>query len=267
MNDNLIVKLVFGSHLYGTSTPDSDTDYKGIFLPTRDQILLGRVPKVMSYNTKTGNVPGVKNGADDVDCDLYSLPYFLEMACKGETIAMDMLHAGPEHIVKFKTEKRWSIWHTLQRNRSRFYTKNCSAFVGYCRKQAAKYGIKGSRLAAMEGVIGALRHYPPDTRLDGIWHVLPLLEHVHKLDPNPKDRANQRIYQVCGKKFIERATTGEVMKILSKAYDVYGARAQQAKDNEGIDWKAISHALRAAYQVQAMFKGVVGLTPWSVRIS
>ncbi len=48
----IIVKMKFGAHLYGTATPDSDVDYKGIFLPTKEELLLGRVPK--SYNYSTG---------------------------------------------------------------------------------------------------------------------------------------------------------------------------------------------------------------------
>jgi predicted nucleotidyltransferase len=37
----IIVKMKFGAHLYGTATSDSDLDYKGIFLPTKEQLLLG----------------------------------------------------------------------------------------------------------------------------------------------------------------------------------------------------------------------------------
>ncbi len=31
---NIIFKTLFGSHLYGTDTPESDYDEKGIFMPT-----------------------------------------------------------------------------------------------------------------------------------------------------------------------------------------------------------------------------------------
>jgi len=36
---NLICEMVFGSHLYGTATEKSDRDFKGIFLPTAEEIL------------------------------------------------------------------------------------------------------------------------------------------------------------------------------------------------------------------------------------
>ena len=39
---DLIVKMKFGSHLYGTDTEDSDVDYKGVFLPAKKEILLNK---------------------------------------------------------------------------------------------------------------------------------------------------------------------------------------------------------------------------------
>jgi hypothetical protein len=37
-------------------------------------------------------------------------------------------------------------------------------------------------------------------------------------------------------------------------YDGYGHRAKLAEKNEGIDWKAMSHALRAGYQARDIYK-------------
>jgi len=34
-----VVKIKFGSHLYGTTTPSSDMDFKSVFIPTREEIL------------------------------------------------------------------------------------------------------------------------------------------------------------------------------------------------------------------------------------
>jgi predicted nucleotidyltransferase len=34
---NLIVKTIFGSRLYGTNNEESDLDYKGIYLPTKEE--------------------------------------------------------------------------------------------------------------------------------------------------------------------------------------------------------------------------------------
>ncbi len=97
----IIVKMKFGAHLYGTATPDSDMDYKGIFLPTKEELLLGRVPKSPNYSTGKDESRNTKN---DIDIELYALNYFKKLACDGQTVAMDMLHA-PENMILQKSKK------------------------------------------------------------------------------------------------------------------------------------------------------------------
>jgi len=70
---NIIVKMKFGSHLYGTDSEDSDLDYKGVFLPSKGEILLGRIPKSYSNSTKKGNEE--RNTSDDIDTEIYSLHF------------------------------------------------------------------------------------------------------------------------------------------------------------------------------------------------
>ena len=123
---NLIVKMVFGSHLYGTNTPDSDKDYKGVFMPTKEQIYLGKIPK--SYHESSGNDHS-KNTKEDTDTEIYSLHYFIKLACEGQTVALDMLHAWGDKVIQFTP-----LWAEIVGNRQKFYTKNMSAFVGYARR-------------------------------------------------------------------------------------------------------------------------------------
>jgi hypothetical protein len=62
-----------------------------------------------------------------------------------------------------------------------------------------------------------------------------------------------RMYEVVGKKFQETARVDYVLPILVRFITEYGVRAQAAEQNKGIDWKALSHALRAAQQVKELF--------------
>jgi len=236
-----IVKMIFGSHLYGTATPDSDMDYKGIFMPSKRGIILGNIPK--SYSETTGNDRS-KNSAEDVDTEIYSLHYFIKLACEGQTVALDMLHAPDDMLVQTS-----DLWGHIKQHRERFYTSNLSAFVGYARRQASKYGVKGSRLNAAKEVIDFLKMMPPENTLGERWNCLPNGEHIHM---DQKDDKGFRLYQVCGKKFQETARVGYVLPIMEKFYDSYGARAKQAEENKGIDFKAISHAIRAALQVEQL---------------
>lgn len=119
---NTIVKMIFGSHLYGLNTESSDKDYKGIFLPSKEEILLGKIPKTIDLSTNKTNQ---KNSKEDIDVEYYSLHYFIKLACMGETAALDMLHA-PENMLVETSD----IWKEIIKNREKFYTKNLKAFVG-----------------------------------------------------------------------------------------------------------------------------------------
>jgi len=130
--DQIICLMKFGSHLYGTDTPESDTNYMGVYMPTPRQILLRQGPKSYRLKSmKTGE--GEKNDKDDVDMTIYSLPKFLELAMSGETVAIDMLHA---HLSWLEISS--VTWAYLHDNRSKFYTSSLNALVSYSRKQAAK---------------------------------------------------------------------------------------------------------------------------------
>ncbi len=239
MNREIIVKMRFGSHLYGTNTIDSDEDFKGVFLPSKEDILLNKIPK--QFSESTGNNDS-KNTKDDIDSELYSLHYFIQLAVEGQTVALDMLHA-PDNMIIEKSD----IWDEIVKNKHLFYTKNLNAFVGYARKQAAKYGIKGSRLNDAKKVLDFLKasNRFNKYRLMDKWNYLPEGEHIFK-----HEDVTPRMYEVCGRKLQDTVTIDYAIDAIKLFYDKYGERARQAAENKGVDFKAVSHALRAAYQVR-----------------
>lgn len=250
-----IVYMKFGSHLYGTNTPESDTDYKGVFIPSPRDVLLGRIPKTI--HTSTGN-PSLKNTPKDVDVEWFSLHQFLKLACEGQTVAIDMLHAPLSWADHYTDE-----WHQLHVRRHGFHTKNLKAFVGYARRQAAKYGIKGSRLAAVREVIAVLEKEDPSAKLWSVLHKVPmneycypestldLVKHIGVLGQLPC--TGRHFYTVCGRKLEITISITTALEPLRKFEENYGARAEQAARNEGIDWKAVSHAIRAAIELRSLF--------------
>lgn len=237
-----VVKIPFGSYLYGTNTPDSDLDYKGIFLPNKEQIFLGKIPRSFNLNTKKNS--NQKNTSEDIDCEIYSLHYFIKLACEGQTGPIDMLHC-PKNMLINTSE----IWEYMVKNKQKFYTKNLDAFVGYARTQAAKYGIKGSRLNDAQRVVDFLLDCDNDIRIGDVWDDLPKGEYIHKLN----DIRNVPLYQVCDRSVQSTARVEYAFNVFNKFLVNYGKRAKMAAENLGIDWKAVSHAIRAAIQIKDIF--------------
>lgn len=229
---NKIVEMPFGSELYGTVTPDSDKDVAGVYVPTFDEVVLNRYGKAIKHTT--GNDKS-KNTCFDVDSTFYAIQYFFDLAVQGETMAIDMLHCPQD------TATLWSYeWAFIHKNRSKFYTKGLASLMGYCKKQAAKYGIKGSRLNDAKLVLDYLKSVNC-YRIEDIWESLPLGEHIHK---------SEAMYQVCGMKIMPRTPIKVCIEMVESYHNKFGARAVLAADNKGIDWKAISHAFRAIHQIK-----------------
>jgi len=234
----------FGSHLYGTNTPSSDTDYKGIYIPSFDDCIQGTIRKSIKLDTNKSNE---KNTSEDIDCEIYSVQHFLQLALKGETVAIDMLHCNEECTV-FKTHK----WTYIQSKRRNFYSKNMKAFVGYAQKQAAKYGLKGSRIASAKKLLNYLNTASDlDARISSMWDTLPTDEHMRFVH---SEENSIPAFNFCGKQIQSTVKISYAINMIEIFLKQYGQRAQQAEQNEGVDWKAISHALRAAYQLIEIYK-------------
>ena len=267
-----VMKCLFGSKLYGTSTPESDTDYKEVFVPSASDILFGKYQDV--YSLGTGN-SGSKNSSTDVDNDKYSLRKFIELLCDGDTFAIDMLHANKESIISMDYP---SVWEHIYKNRSMFYTTNMKSYLGYVRKQAAKYGVKGSRMAALRKVVEVLnvtddvvqQKYDPlecppglipkgikvtTVKVGDIKETLPTDEFLRFVEVDvPQKGGNQVFYEVLGRRYQMSISVAEMKKSIYKLWDEYGERARAAEANEGIDWKALSHAYRSGIQIKEIYE-------------
>ncbi|MBF84446.1 MAG: hypothetical protein CL489_08235 [Acidobacteria bacterium] len=239
-----LCEIIHGSHLYGLNTPDSDIDKKGVFLPDRKDILLQRASK--SVKSSTGNDTS-KNGAGDEDFEFYSLHYFIQLALKGEMIAFDMLHAPVQSCE--------SVWRELVANRSWFYTKDVRSYIGYARKQVAKYGQKGSRLANLRQVIDVvdrLLYSVPSVKNEKLSEIIDYLPNDEFVFPIGDEHGN-RYYEVLGSKHQDTTKVEHFINRIRNTYNKYGHRAKKAEKNEGVDWKAVSHSFRACYQLIQLY--------------
>jgi len=230
---NIVCEMLFGSHLYGLDTPNSDKDYKGIILPSKNEILLGK----SNYHVdRSSNSSSSKNTKDDIDRSFYTLSYFIDMACKGDSTPIDMIHGSSDKVLHDS-----DIWQFIVANRTRFYTKSMKSYVGYCKKQAAKYGIKGSRLGELERALTILNKYSNNDVINDV--------QIEESDiVRWIDYKDNRYLEICGSKFQDNLRISYAKDTLSKIFDRYGERTKLAKLNQSVDWKSLSHACRVGYQ-------------------
>lgn len=243
----IIAKIKFGSHLYGTNTPESDLDIKGVYIPCAKDILLQQTKPMISESRVKAR--GEKNTSEDIDFELYSLQRFLELLAQGQTVALDMLFA-PNNAMLSPASPVW--YEIKEKIAPKIITKEASSFVKYCHQQANKYGIKGSRVAASRQALKSLeiaeQKYGPKAKLQLAIKELQDLSSdsdfisiVETQDPSGKP---EYYLDVCGKKSQFTASIETARKTVSRLVSEYGHRALAAEKNEGVDWKALSHAVR-----------------------
>jgi len=241
--DSILV-TAFGSHVYGTNLPTSDKDFKGVYLPTAEQILLQKIQPTIVRNTKADS--SQKNTALDEDYEWFSLDHYLKLLLDGQTVCIDMLFTPANHH-----SHSGPVWAEIQANRHKLISKKAGAFVGYCRTQANKYGIKGSRVNAVREVVETFRLFNPDSRL---WQYESHLDEIaSKLEFISLDTKTE-LFECCGRKTPLGIKVKDALAVYEKVLDQYGQRALMAERNDGVDWKALMHAVRIANEAVELFQ-------------
>lgn len=245
-----IFKCQFGSHIYGTNIETSDLDYKAIFIPDARDIVLQKAVKHLQQNTKKGS--DTRNTAEDIDFESFSVQQWLKLLCEGQTVALDMLFCPDKFVLETS-----STWEYLKANKEAFLHKGTSAFVGYTKQQAAKYGVKGFRVAALRDILNYLNQFKDhqkvgETLIDSSIKP-PINENINFCvlvnGANKKDGPH---IEVCNRKVPYHASIKYAKEVYQRIFDIYGERALKAEKNEGIDWKALMHAVRVAREAEEL---------------
>jgi len=226
----LLYVTEFGSTLYGTNTPSSDIDYKGIYLPSIQSTILDIVEHTITKST--GNNSSA-NTASDTDISLYSLQHFMKLLSKGETSALDILFSmRREDTIVYEDHAFTTLMlHSIPQ----LISKQSNSFTGYCLNQAAKYGIKGSRYGDLLSFSEAIKT-----------KTMPEIQELLTASPYKYitlETLKNRLYiSVLGQLTEPHLPHSELTHRVQTQLATYGERTKNA--NKGIDWKALSHAYR-----------------------
>jgi predicted nucleotidyltransferase len=282
MKDEMILfKCLGGSYLYGTNSESSDKDYKGVFLPNLNDLILGKAPK--HYTSTTGSF-NEKNSSDDIDETYYSLHYFLELAAKGDTNAIDILFAYTNYEAVLVDTP---IWNKIIENIDKILTKNVKAYLGYCKSQCIKYSIKGDKLknystfekfcekylnqkdehGAPETLFNCLNIEYSNDDFPNIMSkpMIPPPGERFKIGFNKEAEYNfgdhcyfetalnkESYITISDVKFQLNDSIKSAYHKVQKVISSYGKRAEAAASDNGVDWKAISHCVRVLLQVEQL---------------
>lgn len=255
----ILFKCYSGSKLYGTNDINSDTDIKGVFLPDKKDLLLGKVQKHYQFTTSKN---GVKNNREDIDECYYSLHYFFELLSKGDTNALDLFFAYTNYEKVLIDTPEWSV---IVDNKDKLLTKCVKSYLGYCKHQSIKYSSPGDKLRNYK----SFRDF-----LSGIENKT-LLEYLSCNYEEIKDLfavENKKFPYFGEKSFFERAKNGNYYLVINdikfdlnescavnfekanRVIESYGNRVNKVAKDGGIDYKALSHAVRVVFQVEELLK-------------
>lgn len=247
-----VVVTVAGSQLFGTDSVNSDRDYTGVFKSTIRQVILNQA--VEHYAFKTNNEKNTRNSSEDVDFTAKELRKFLSDCMAGQMYALNMLFT-PEHQVLYSS----AIWRFIQTNRSKLLSRNVEPFLGYCKSQAFKYGMKGTRLDIAETVLNEAKEFLKSNTKATVEDFSHHLAAKHWLANKFGEKVmltvirnadcNKLHLTVLEKHYQLNRNLSYFIDSLGAVVAKYSARTRKAKGDGGIDWKALSHAIRVADEV------------------
>lgn len=119
MEHKILFKAIVGSQAYGTNTPESDIDIKGIYIQSNDEILSNQYKEQINVNKD--------------EC-YYEMQRFLQLAQTANPTILELLYTPDECILETSPE-----FELLRKNRDKFLTKKCyNSFAGYANQQIEK---------------------------------------------------------------------------------------------------------------------------------
>lgn len=268
MKEKIIFEAIVGSKLYGTNGENSDTDIKGVFLPNIEDLILGKAPKCIQESTAK---EGERNNKNDIDRTYYSLQYFLELAAKGETNAIDILFAYTNKDVVLIITPEWKY---VINNIDKILTKNINAFIGYCKSQCIKYSLKGEKLhnykqfkefcerhihdidkngkkptvkQVLINQLGDFEKYIPESDKERIkFDRIDFGEHCYIVTSWNKES----YISISDIKISLNDNVMDALHKIQRTIESYGKRSEIAEENNGADYKAISHCVRVLFEVE-----------------
>jgi hypothetical protein len=233
-NYKILFKIVTGSHLYGVSTPQSDQDFNGVFIPHVSNML--GLQNIEELNlSSSGAKEDRRNTNEDTDEKYYTLAKWLKMCANNNPTALEYLFVPNECILQDSNEYKF-----LRTHKDKFLSKrvfNC--FSGYALGEKRRLLHKATRFKQLEKVLKYLESLgealltDPKKNIDDRWDTLEDICEYYKGSKNNI------------KHFHPGVPLRTVYELLKKEYEEFGWRLHtDSFEKVGYDVKAGYHLIR-----------------------
>lgn len=253
----LTVLSVAGSRLYGLGTESSDTDLRGVFLPSLRDSVLGDVRKSMQVSSphpETGK--GGKDSSPDTDIEIYSADFFLASALKGQPWAFELLFTPAEKIF-VSTE----LWDSVLDGRDLFLSRRIRTFLLCASGYAAQSDAGASRVRFLKTLRSYLHSLSPEKTLGDVSGKIISIDRDCSRDGEGRflSYASQHdgrfALSLSGKKFPLEMGAKQFLSFVENALARHVKNGRRAEGNPGDpDWKSLSHAFRVLYQARCLIR-------------
>jgi len=263
------VKVIYvtlsGSKLYGTDNKNSDTDYKFIYIPSKDSILLKQDKSAI----KVGKNTKEKNTSEDIDFDGTNIYNFFSQLSKSETGAIDIIFSAfSEHNIIYKTPEM----DVIKENYKMFLNSDMKSFIGYALGQTKKFGIKGARYDELDSFVKELFDTIPtevvnksdkigDLLFDDMKKFINAKEYKYIkfiMAPGPRGSGTYddvEYVSILGKMFEGNVSVQYFIERVMKLYNQFGNRTKSTAQTESkTDFKSLSHSLRISSEVKELLE-------------
>lgn len=245
MNNKIILKIRSGSHLYGTNTENSDKDYLGVYLNTKEELLGLQTSEELTDNIESKAENG-RNTKDAVDCKYYELRKFCRLAMNGNPTVLEILFVNPENILEITKEGE-----ELLKLKQDFISKRIyNSFMGYAFSQKKKAFIKSENLQKIINAYEKINLFLNDHTI----YLYMTYKCISENSYNNIPALNQYVEEFKNERDAEMIKIGDLIfpidisiKKLREALKIRLDKASWRKDGMlqyGCDYKFMSHNVR-----------------------
>ena len=292
INGKLIYLSQYGSHLYGLNTENSDLDFRGVYIPTLDDIILKKdkdeintelevevecyeeIDKVVNGFPLKGAVKAKKV---KVDVKIFSLQKFIQLCSKADTNALDLLFSidtPADHTWQYKglvknvpEEMKYPLRYIHENRNKLINTDRLESPITYAFKQATKYGLKGERLKVLQNVLQGAKNFLQEWKgvivTPQVHHLLEddyyelninsLIDNKHvRIDELDNKGKLEKYLYVCGVQHQFNLELDKFIKRIEEKINKEYTSQRTIDAKDGNDWKALSHAIRVLLEIKEL---------------